>query len=340
MSDQQTENRKAVWLILGVVGLCVLAALLLIVAGAAAYWMLAARVADDKPSGLSPEFDYAVEALQPVDPERIGYLETGSIALSLREPRGIAIGPGDSLYVAGDETILVRGSKAQEIKLAAPPRAIAVDADGTIYVAMKDHVEVYSPAGERRAAWQRLAGKALLTSIAVGESGVFVADAGNREVVQYDRAGKALRRFARKDPERGIPGLIVPSPYLDVAIGRDGLLRVGNPGRRRVETYTMDGDLELSWGRAGVAIDGFSGCCNPSHLAVFPDGRVVTSEKGTVRVKVYDAQGELLTVVAAAPDSFEQDAVGLDLAVDSRERVFVLDPGRKVVRIFSRKEAQ
>jgi hypothetical protein len=58
----------------------------------------------------------------------------------------------------------------------------------------------------------------------------------------------------------------VPSACLDVEIAPDGLLRVNNPGRHRVETYTFDGDLELFWGRPSAAIDGFCGCCNPVNL--------------------------------------------------------------------------
>jgi len=82
--------------------------------------------------------------------------------------------------------------------------------------------------------------------------------------------------------------------------------------------------------------EGFCGCCNPSHIALFPDGRFVTSEKGLPRVKVYDAKGVFVGLVAG-PDMFAEDAVGLDLAVDSRGRILVLDPARRMVRVFAAK---
>jgi hypothetical protein len=52
-------------------------------------------------------------------------------------------------------------------------------------------------------------------------------------------------------------------------------------------------------------------------------------------VKVYNRLGELVSIVAA-PDQFSEGVVGLDLAVDSLQRIYVLDPKGKAVRIFER----
>ena len=87
------------------------------------------------------------------------------------------------------------------------------------------------------------------------------------------------------------------------------------------------------WGTASLAASGFGGCCNPSHIALLPDGSLVTSEKGLPRVKVYDADGTFRAVVAG-PESFRPGTVGLDLAVDDEGRVLVLDPSREELRIF------
>ena len=121
----------------------------------------------------------------------------------------------------------------------------------------------------------------------MGENNVFAADAGNRVVLRYDKSGKLAGRIGEKNKERNIPGLIIPSPYLGVVLAPDGLLRVNNTGRHRVEAYTVNGDLESSWGKPSNAIEGFCGCCNPIGLALLPDGRYVTCEKGLPRVKVY-----------------------------------------------------
>jgi hypothetical protein len=63
----------------------------------------------------------------------------------------------------------------------------------------------------------------------------------------------------------------------------------------------------------------------------------VTSEKGLPRVKVYGADGKFAGVVAGF-ETFSPEVVGLDLAVDSKGRVYVLDPASKTVRVYVQKE--
>ena len=305
----------------------------------AACLLVALGCSEEKGNGLGRDFSYDLTELRKVDPRLIQYDEAATISVPLAEPRGLAVDAKDRVYVAGDEAIVAfdkEGKRKAEFKVGGAPRCLAVASDGTLYVATKDHVEVFDATGERKAAWESLGEKALITSIAVGEGGVFVADAGNRVVVRYDLAGKQVGLIGKKDEARDIPGLVVPSPHLDLAVGRDGLLWVVNPGRHKLEAFTADGDLEASWGKASAGIEGFSGCCNPTDIAVLPDGGFVTAEKGIPRVKVYRADGKFECVVAA-PDCFEKDAVGLDLAVDSQGRVLVLDPQAKKVRVFVRK---
>jgi hypothetical protein len=225
---------------------------------------------------------------------------------------------------------------------------LAVGVDGVIYAGLKDHVEVYDAQGQRQASWKSLGLDAILTSIAVTNDNIFVADAGNRVIVRYDTAGNIVNTIGKKDPERNIPGFVVPSAYFDLAVSRDGLLRAVNPGRLRIEAYTHDGDFEFSWGRSSMDIEGFCGCCNPANIAILPNGGFVTCEKGLVRVKVYDSEGRFLGVVAS-PGQLVEDgehricilpeqcqAGGFDVAVDSKGRVFVLDTMKNIVRTFTK----
>jgi sugar lactone lactonase YvrE len=148
--------------------------------------------------------------------------------------------------------------------------------------------------------------------------------------------GQVPSDTAAKDA--GDAGFIVPSPYFDVAVAGKDRLWIVNPGRRRVESYTFDGRILAHWGKASPKIEGLCGCCNPTHIALLPDGRLVTSEKGLPRVKVYSADGELLSVVAP-PAAFADAAAGLDVAADSQGRVYVLDPIARKVRVFVRKKS-
>ncbi len=291
--------------------------------------------------------DLDLQKLTKIDPELIRYGQTGTIPTGMQQVRALAVGPDDRIYVGGDRGVrpfAPDGTGGSQIALDGQPVCLAVastehEFPGRLYVGLADHVEVYDATGTRQAVWDRLGERSILTSVATCEEDVFVADAGARIVARYDTSGKLLGKIGAPDPKRNIPGFAIPSPYFDVAVAPDGLLRVVNPGALRIEAYTFAGDLELHWGKAASTIEGFFGCCNPAHLALFADGRVVTAEKGIPRVKTYSAAGEFLGMVAG-PEQLElQPGETIeDVATDGQGRVLVLDPKAASVRIFERRE--
>jgi hypothetical protein len=294
-------------------------------------------------------FAYDVSHLQQTDLKLITYQEIARWKAPHAEAKRITNGADDTLYVCSGNYLTAcsrSGERGVEIALSEPTRCCAVAKDGTIYLGLRDHIEVFDAKGVRKATWESPGKKPWLTGIAVTENDVFVADAGNRVILRYDKSGKLVRRIGEKDKERNIPGFIIPSPFFDVKISRDGLLRVNNPGRHRMELYTADGDFEGSWGTASMSITGFCGCCNPIAFALLPDGRFVTCEKGLPRVKVYSATGEFESVVAGV-ESFSENARacgpsdctagGLDAAVDSEGRIYILDIVTGDVRVMKRK---
>jgi hypothetical protein len=259
--------------------------------------------------------------------------------------------------VAGDQAVhifLTDGSPHATIQTKGNPRCLAVGGEahrlpGQLYVGTEKGVEVFSPSGEAEGLWPLADDARLLTSIAVADDALFVADAGNKVVLRLDKDGKLVSEIGRADPDREMPGFIIPSPYFDVAISSVGELYIVNPGARRVQMYTPDGELDGFWGQAGSQIEGFFGCCNPVHLAILPDGRFVTSEKGIPRIKVYDALGEFESVVAGAKElGISESAAGdaraskenriFDIATDSFGRVLVLDSSKKCIRVFIPKQ--
>jgi hypothetical protein len=297
-------------------------------------------------------FAYDVGRLSKTDPKLIHYEQVGHFSSPGPDPRRICIGPEDRVYIAAANAVSVLdrdGRHIKEIDLGAAARCVAVAGDGTIYAGTRDHVEVFDAKGQRLAAWESPGKRTWFTGLAVSENDVFAADAGNRVVLRYDKSGKLAGRIGEKNKERNIPGIIMPSPYLDVQLARDGLLRLNNTGRHRVEVYTANGDLEVSWGKPSGSIEGFCGCCNPIGLAMLPDGRCVTCEKGLPRVKVYSHDGVFESVVAG-PETFPENAKatfvkgtedcrlgGLDAAVDSQQRIYILDLVANDVRVMKHK---
>jgi len=179
----------------------------------------------------------------------------------------------------------------------------------------------------------RFGQNSVLTAMVVTRDYIYAADAGQRLIHKLTRDGSKVESFGARDAARAIDGFIVPSPYFSLCMGFDGLLRVANPGRHRVEAWTLDGDYEYSWGTAGNTLEGFCGCCNPSYIAMFSDGRFVTSEKGLRRVKLFSADGRFIGICAGGRE-LGTDTDPLPVAIDSRGRILLLDDAQRKVRIF------
>ncbi len=284
-------------------------------------------------------FEYDVEGFKRSGADRVSHHEVRRIQLDLEHVLAIAIGPNDELYVSGDSFICAldkEGRVLNRIETVGPVHCLAVDENGDVYAGLNDHVEVFDNLRIKKSSWNSPGKEAIFTSIAVSPTAIFVADAGNLVIWKFDKAGDLLQRIGDKDEAKDVHGFIIPSPYFDVAIDPDGFLWAANTGRHTLENFTPDGDLRTAWGEFSMEIEGFCGCCNPTHFIILEDGTFVTSEKGLPRVKIYNRLGEFVSVVAG-PDLFREGTVGLDLARDSTQRIYVMDPVQKAVRIFEAK---
>jgi sugar lactone lactonase YvrE len=314
-----------------------------VIAGAAAVGATPLAAAPANP------FAYDVSRYAKTDPALIGWVETGCRVCPGKGARRLAVGPDDTVHAAaeGEVVRLHADGRTSRFETGGAVTAVAVAPDGTVYAALRNHIEVFASDGKRVAAWEVPDRRTWISSLALVEGGLLAADAGGRVILRYDRTGRVVARIGAKDAARQNPGLIVPSPNLDVKLHPDGLLRVNNPGRHRYEAYTLDGDFAGAWGTASLAVQGFCGCCNPVGLAVLPDGRLVTCEKGLPRVKVFTADGRFESVVAgpetfaaslkAAADPGNSTRAGLDAVVDSRGHLHVLDRLTAEVRTFAPK---
>jgi sugar lactone lactonase YvrE len=315
------------------------------VVSAVACGVLGYKIAHRKPmsyaaaSGGRPgaaEVEDVIAAALKVPENMIIAKEASRFPTGLTELRALAVGPEDRIYAAGDKALVALGSDGKQISkidLGGVPNCVGVAPDGTAYVGLMDHIEVFDSKGARKSVWQKMGPASWLTSIAVAPDGVYVADFGNKTVLHLDKEGKVLGRLGEAGPAPGTGKYEVPSPYFDVAVDPQGKPWVAHVGKNRIESYKEDGSVDVTVGKQGNNLQGFSGCCNPSHITIRKDGSFVTSEKGLVRVKIHKPDGELVGVVAAAKD-FEKNIHGLDLAVDSKDRILVLDPATKTIRVY------
>jgi hypothetical protein len=243
--------------------------------------------------------------------------------------------PDGTLWVCGDkalEHVDRGGAVLKRLALDGEPTCLALGPGGRILVGMADHVELVDPATGRADTWPDLGSQAVITSVAYGSSGVYAADAGNRMVMRFDTRGKLLGQLDR--------GFVVPSPYFDVAVAGDGSVWVANPGAQNVRHYAPEGSLLAAWGKPSIAVDGFAGCCNPAALTILPCGELVTAEKGSVRVKVFETDGSLTSVVAQ-PRDFPPAEVSVRVSTRKANggEVIVLVPTLRAVRVYVKKGA-
>ena len=282
-------------------------------------------------------YEYNIDKLKKIDKSLICYTNTANIKLDITEVKGIAINNDNQLFVAGNQTIAVYDLQTQKkiktINTTVSAKCISVSDKGKIYLGAKNHIECYDSTGKLEKIWNVINNAVYITSILPLDSFVFVADAGNKAVHKYSKTGKLLSTFGKKNREKNIEGFFVPSPYFDLAKGRDGELWAVDPGRHTLKAYDINGNLKSSWRRSSMQLDGFSGCCNPSHIAILSNGSFVTTEKGIERIKIHSPNGDFICVVAS-PEQFEKGTKGIDVVVDNNDRIIILDPVKQKISIF------
>lgn len=301
---------------------------------------------------LGAEFSYDVSRFQTSDPALKRYDEVMRYRVGIEAARCLAVGEDGVHYLGGDEGIQVvdgEGRELASIQLDRPVHSLAVMDSRRLLVGQKGRLLVLDLHGRELESWDEFPETMLPTSIDVSVAGIHLADAANRVVRRLDRAGESIGIIDGRSGESEGVGFKVPSPYFCLKTGDDGLLRVTNPGAHRIETYLADGKLELSWGRASFAIEGFCGCCNPVSFDIFPDGSYVTCEKGLPRVKLYDVHG-VFTGVVAGPEDFPEylsvvnagarksAGAGIQAVIDPAGRILILDAVAQEVRVMVRKE--
>jgi hypothetical protein len=293
-------------------------------------------------------YEYNLETLFAIDPALILYNEAASISLPFETPRCIAVSREDNrIYAAGDTALVVMNENHEvtdRIDLGNKAFSLAPGEPGILYIGYTDYVEKIDISSKERLEWASLGNEALITSLSIGKDYLFVADAGNHGVYCFTKEGALFTMITGKETDRG-SSFIIPSPYFDVAGLPDDTFWVVNPGQHRLEHWTARGEFLGQWGAPGSEVEKFSGCCNPVHMTLLgldrdhpgENVRFVTAEKGIPRVKVYAYTGAFIGVVAS-PGLFNPGTTGLDCAAGPGERVYILDPLKKSVRIFDPKD--
>ncbi len=262
--------------------------------------------------------------------------------------RGISSGLENEIYISADRDILVfskEGTLQKRISIKGEPSCAAVGKSGVLHVGVGDHVEIFSSSGKQIAKWKSPSANVQITDIALKKDGsVFVSDGGNRVIWHLDKEGNVLHQLDHKGKK-----FATPRDFFPIAVQNNGELAAANPGRHRIENYSNSGKLDSVWGEKSRSGGGFGGCCNPISFAIMSDGSYITAEGGLPRIKRFDSKGNFQEIIAS-PEALEANARnshenpdhpatchsgGLEVAVDSQDRVLLLDRVTAEVSILS-----
>jgi hypothetical protein len=213
------------------------------------------------------------------------------------------------------------GNHRRGFKIATGVRDIVID-EATIYLLYSARIDVYSLDGQQTGAWEACSPNSGYCSFTTTKDYIFVTDAENKEIVQYDKQGRLVRFI--KSPD----GFIIPSYAFDI-ISINDTIYCSNSGRHRIESYTVDGEFIASFGNSGAGAGAFAGCCNPVYLAKSSNGHILTSEKGNPRISCYGRAGKFRTVLFDArflgggTDAYRMRVSGENIYIAHRNTISV-----------------
>ncbi len=270
------------------------------------------------------------------DPELISHRETVAWPVGLDDPVAVAAAADGGAWVTGDRAVVrfaADGSELARWPLPDEPTALAV-VEGTVHVALADHVRLYDAEGTETARWPVPKDGAWITAIGIAPRVVYLADPANHAVWRCAPDGTLVAGV--QGPVEEHRGWLQPLPerHIDLVVDLDGTMWMSNPGRMRIEQYDAEGHFRKSFGENSKKIEDFCGCHNPVALIRTPDG-LITAEQGTPRVKELSEIGELRGVVLGQ-DGFNGSSPIADLAILGDGRVAVLDRQRRSLRLFVR----
>ena len=198
----------------------------------------------------------------------------------------------NTIYAVLDENVSVfdlSGKHQHDFEIEEDAWDIVIE-EATIYLLYDTRIDLYSFDGQKKGEWEACSDNSDYCSFTTTKDYVFVTDAENKHIVQYNKQGQFVRFI--KSPE----GFIIPSYSFDI-ISINDTIYCANSGRHKIESYTLDGEFIASFGVSGAQAGAFAGCCNPVYLEKSSNGNILTSEKGNPRISCYGKDGKFQTIL-------------------------------------------
>jgi sugar lactone lactonase YvrE len=290
--------------------------------------------------------------------------QTGSQPGQLQSPRGIALAPDGSIYVAdagnnriehfaADGTFInAWGSTGVTSDTQVAPNGtfnepwgVAVDKDGYVYVAdtWNYRIQKFTPDGQFVASWgsfgQGDQPDALYgpRDIAFDSQGrLFVADTGNKRIVVFDPDGTYVTQFGSAGID---PGQF--DENVGIAIDANDKIYVADTWNQRVQVLSLDSSTNqitplTSWDVSGWTSQSLD---NKPYIAVDEAGHVFVTDPEGFRVLEFSQDGQFIQ--GWGDYSTATDGLNLPTGIkaDGKGGVWVSDAGNNVLLHFTVPEA-
>ena len=198
----------------------------------------------------------------------------------------------NTIYTALSDKVSIfdlSGRHQRDFRIKPDVRDIVVE-DTTIYLLYPTKIDLRSFDGQTIGGWEACSNNSDYCSFTTSNKYIFVTDAENKNIVQYDKQGRLVRFIKSSE------GFVIPSYSFDI-ININDTIYCSNSGRHKIESYTLDGEFITSFGTVGTQAGAFAGCCNPVYLEKTSNGQILTSEKGIPRISCYSRDGKFRTIL-------------------------------------------
>ncbi|XP_037950569.1 RING finger protein nhl-1 isoform X4 [Teleopsis dalmanni] len=223
----------------------------------------------------------------------------GSEPGSFTWPRGLAVGPDNSIVVADSSNHRVQ----------------VFDSNG---IFIKEFGEYGNGEGE----FDCLAG------VAVNRIGQYIiADRYNHRIQVLDPQGRFLRAFGSQGTADGKFNY----PW-GVTTDALGFIYVCDKENHRVQVFQSDGSFVGKFGSCGR---GEGQLEHPHYIAVSNTNRVIVSDSNNHRIQIFDVNGKVVTTFGGEGSDDGQFKFPRGVAVDEQGYIFVADSGNNRIQIFN-----
>jgi predicted membrane-bound mannosyltransferase/DNA-binding beta-propeller fold protein YncE len=284
----------------------------------------------------------------------------GAEAGQYNAPRGIAVAPDGTIYVAdsrnnriqhltADGTVLqVWGGFGDVSKGAVPgglfnePWGVAVAPDGSaVYVTdtWNYRVQKFTPDGKFIKMWGYF-GQGEKPEAFWGPRGIvgdekgdiFVADTGNKRIVEFDSQGNSITQFGSAGLD---PGQL--DEPVGITLDAAGRVYVADTWNQRVQVFTPDSTGKNYTSTLTFDINGWFGQSldNKPFIAVDQAGNIYVTDPEGYRVLEFTPDGKIIRGWGDTGDPTDTLGLPSGIAIDAQGHVWVSDAGNNRIMRFT-----